>query len=430
MAIAQASAPDKSRQENLRYGTLALAALSGIGVAFAVALTLMCGSHGWLFDKAGHPVVTDFVSFWSAGKLALNGHALAAYQPQLRHAAEVATVGHAFPDVRGWWYPPLFLFVVAALASLPYAAAFNVMNNVTLVLHAATAVAITRRRVAFFLAAATPWGMFGMVHGQDQFLTAAIVGVVFLTLERRPAVSGLVLGLLSYKPQLGVLFPIALAFGGYWRAFGWACVGTVFWTVFSGVVFGFDTFIPFVRGLSIIGNEAMSTVPGYLPNLQSLYGLARCLGATPQFSWLLQGCLSATCVACVAGLWRSNARFALKAAGLATAIPLVMPYFEAYDLSLLSVALAFLYRDRSFGAKDWFLTSCALLSFGVFWWPASHPAALVACGAVSAMIFARLSFAGRFFPTEPGLDESGRQAHAPHPELAEGRQAHASTSSA
>jgi hypothetical protein len=87
-----------------------------------------------------------------------------------------------------------------------------------------------------------------MVHGQNQFLTASLVGGVFLTLERRPALSGILLGLLSYKPQLGVLFPVALAFGGYWRVFGWACASTMFWTILSGAIFGFGTSAGFFMG--------------------------------------------------------------------------------------------------------------------------------------------------------------------------------------
>src|SRR5215469_15619230 len=115
-------------------GSLVLAAVSGIGVAFAVTVTIMCGLHKWNFDARGYPIVNDFVSFWSAGRLALQGHPLWAYDPHLRHAADVATVGHPFADVRGWWYPPLFLFIAAALALLPYAVAFNVMNTVTLLI--------------------------------------------------------------------------------------------------------------------------------------------------------------------------------------------------------------------------------------------------------------------------------------------------------
>lgn len=391
MTIAPAlSCRERPGRSGFEFGPLAISVVSAIGVSFVVLLTLMCGTHTWNFDPSGHPIVNDFVSFWAAGELAIGGHAAAAYDPNLRHAAEIAVVGHAFPDVRGWWYPPLFLFVVSALAFLPYATAFNVMNNVTLVLHAATTAATARRRAAFFLATAAPWSMFGMIHGQNQFLTAALVGGVLLNLEARPVLAGLLLGLLSYKPQLGILFPVALAFGGYWRAFGWAVVSTVILTVLSGAVFGFDTFAPFVKGLFVIGNESMSTVPGYLPNLQSLYGVLRCLGVASHFAWLSQGVLSILCVIAVAALWHGKVSFNLKAAGLTTAIPLFMPYFEAYDLALLSVSLSFLYRSRTFTAAEWIATAIAALSFATFFWETTHPATLIACGAVGAVICSRM----------------------------------------
>lgn len=378
----------KSRASNA--GTFLLAAISGLGIAYAFTLTIMCARHSLNFDTHGHPLVNDFVSYWSAGRLALHGNALAAYDPHLRHAAEIATVGHRFKDVLGWWYPPLFLFVATALACLPYAAAFNAMNDVTLLLHASVTAAIARRREAFFLATAPPWAMFGMVHGQNQFLTASIVGGVLLSLERRPALSGLLLGLLSYKPQLGLLFPVALAFGGYWRAFGWACIGTALWTALSGAVFGFDTFGAFLHGLSTVGREVMVTNPDYLPNLQSLYGLARCLAVPDRIAFGMQACLSMACVAAIAVLWRSRAAFELKAAGLATAMLLATPYVQAYDLTLLTVGLSFLYRQRSFDRMEWAAVACTILSFGAFWWKTAHPAALIACTAVGAIIAMRL----------------------------------------
>lgn len=389
-SIANRSESNALSRSSPRLGTCALAALSGIGLAFVIAVTVMCGLHIWNYDPQGRPIVNDFVSFWSAGQLVLHGHPLAAYDQHLRHAAEVATVGHPFDDVRGWWYPPLFLFVAAALAIFPYSVAFNIMNDVTLLLHALMTGAITRHRAASFLAAATPWGWFGMIHGQNQFITATLVGGVLLTLERRPALSGLLLGLLSYKPQLGVLFPIALVFGGYWRVFGWACASTIFWTMLSGAVFGFGTYAGFIHGLFVIGSEATSTVPGYLPNLQSLYGLARCLGVPAGISWLLQACLSCACVVAVAALWRKKTDFELKAAGLASLIPLACFYFEAYDLALLSVSLAFLYRHRPFDMREWFVTTCAFLSFGAFWWERAHPATMIACAAVGIIVCMRL----------------------------------------
>ena len=44
----------------------------------------------------------------------------AAYDWPVHKAAEIRAVGHDFANYYGWHYPPTFLFVAAALATLPY----------------------------------------------------------------------------------------------------------------------------------------------------------------------------------------------------------------------------------------------------------------------------------------------------------------------
>ena len=48
--------------------------------------------------------------------------------------------------------------------------------------------------------------------------TAALFGGGLSLLERRPLLAGGLLGLLIYKPQLGLLIPVALLAGRHWRA--------------------------------------------------------------------------------------------------------------------------------------------------------------------------------------------------------------------
>ena len=47
-------------------------------------------------------------------------------------------------------------------------------------------------------------------------------------LNTRPLVAGLLFGLLAYKPQFGVMIPLALAAGHYWRSFAAAAVTVLF----------------------------------------------------------------------------------------------------------------------------------------------------------------------------------------------------------
>ena len=50
-------------------------------------------------------------------------------------------------------------------------------------------------------------------HGQNGFLTAALLGGALHWLDRRPWLAGVLIGCLAYKPQFGVLIPVALLAG-------------------------------------------------------------------------------------------------------------------------------------------------------------------------------------------------------------------------
>ena len=44
--------------------------------------------------------------------------------------------------------------------------------------------------------------------GQNGFLTAALIGGTLYLIPIRPVLAGICLGLLTYKPQYGLLFPM------------------------------------------------------------------------------------------------------------------------------------------------------------------------------------------------------------------------------
>lgn len=321
----------------------------GLAVAYAAILAAGFRQHLWILDAAGRPVVNDFIVFWVAGHMALKGTVLAVYNARLEHAAELAAIGHTFRQLLGWSYPPLFLLIVLLPAHLPYAPAFIVWVTVTLALHAATVAAITERRIASMIACAVPWVLVELILGQNGFLTSAVLGMALLQLEERPIVSGVLLGFLSFKPQFGILIPFALAAGGYWRAFLWSAFATLAWNGLAGAIFGFDTYGAFLHALSTAaGNHLVRSDLGW-HKLQSVYGFLRALGATASIAWASQVMASLAAVIAVVSCWRMKAApFDLKAALLAAAIPIATPYILYYDVPVLAIALAFLFRHRNF----------------------------------------------------------------------------------
>lgn len=337
--------------------TLTVAGAIVFGYAFSLASKYF--AYAWIVDAHGRPVLEDFAAFYAAGRSALHGAALSAYDPHAQHLAEVAVAGHEYDGALGWSYPPLFLFAAAALASFSYGVAFLTWIAVTFVCYASVTAMIAQRRLAFLVAAAAPWVVTAMLPGQNGFLTASLVGLVLLNLERRPGLAGLCLGLLTYKPQFGILFPFALAAGGYWRAFAWAAASALAANELAAAVFGVGTLTAFLHMLFGAAQSHLATNGLGWNKLLSVYGLVHALGGTGAVALLAQVgadiALAATIVTC----WRARISYPLKAALLAASLPLATPYVLIYDLPTLAIALAFLFRDRGFDRTELALMICA-----------------------------------------------------------------------
>jgi glycosyl transferase family 87 len=322
--------------------------LSLIGLTLALAyLAALAGAYlqgNFLADAQGRPIANDFVNVFAAGRLALDGDPAAAYDWPLHKAAEVRAVGHDFANYYGWHYPPTFLFVAAALAILPYLVAALVWLAATLAAYAGALAGILGSRAGFFLALGFPAVLWNATAGQNGFLTAALVGGTLGLMERRPALAGICLGLLSYKPQFGLLFPLVLIADRRWLAFAVAALVAIGFAALSLIAFGSATWDAFAHWLPITGRVVLGDGAADWSRLQSLFGFMRAHGAGEQLAWTVQAAGTFALAAGLIWLWRSRAPFELKAAALAAGTLLATPYVYIYDLVVLAVAVAFLVR--------------------------------------------------------------------------------------
>lgn len=124
---------------------------------------------------------------------------------------------------------------------MPYLTAFAVWIAATLALYLAAVYAVLPRRAAA-LAAITPLPvLLNVLLGHNGFLTAGLVGLALASIERRrPWMAGIFLGLLTYKPQFGILFPVALLASREWRAFCSAAATGVIFALAAALAFGFE----------------------------------------------------------------------------------------------------------------------------------------------------------------------------------------------
>jgi hypothetical protein len=332
------------------------------GALFVVCFALMCVnitffptsffSGGWILQKDGLGIPTDFVNVWAAGKLALQGHPALAWDWDVQRAIELDVLKQDWPGgYFAWHYPPPFLFVAALLAQFPYTIAFAGWVCASFVPYLVVMRAILGRAFGFVLAAGFPIVFTNALVGQNGFLTAALVGGTLYLLPVRPVLAGICLGCLTYKPQYGFLFPIVLIAAQRWATFVSAAMTAVALAAISTLAFGIESWRAFFHWLPHFSQAFLVEGKATWWKLQSLYSLVRYLGGSESLGWTLQWILTATVAVVLVTLWRSPVRYGLKAAALAVGTLLTTPYLFMYDIMVLAIAVGFLVR---IGLKDGF----------------------------------------------------------------------------
>ena len=386
--MAHNAAMTQGPEISARLPPLAIVVAGGIAFAYLVQLGISFAGHGWIVDASGRPLAQDFLSFWSAGHLALSGHPATAYDWPAMHALQQQLMGHAWKGYLGWAYPPLYFCIAIPLALMPYTASFLIWVCTTLALYMVAIARVARARGAALLACATPAALGCAMPGQNGFLSAALIAGALLQLETRPVLAGMLMGLLTYKPHLGLLIPVALMFGGYWRAFFSAAVTTVLILILSRLMAA-DSLAAFAAHLGSMSNNFLTEGTAGFFRQQSLYGLLRMSGVGDHAAFAAQGVLLASMIVFAGWLWRGSHSLALKCAGLCVATLLATPYLYFYDFPILSVAIAFLWRDHPFSRREAWMLIASQLAMTAFLFvnaPMGFAGALLALFAVGERI--------------------------------------------
>jgi hypothetical protein len=227
---------------------------------------------------------------------------------------------------------------------MPYPAAAALWVVGTFAAFATMLQRVARHPLAWLGALIFPATAQCLISGQNGAYSAALIAGGLLSLERRPAVSGLCWGLLAYKPQMAAAAFVALAFGRYWRSLGVAVATMAALAAASLAVLGLEPWIAFLRGL----DEARALLEaGRVPwdRMATVFASARLagLGITP--SYVLQIGVAIAALTMLAQLWWRRAPIALAGSALVFSIPLATPYAYDYDLVMLLLPMAWLVQE-------------------------------------------------------------------------------------
>jgi hypothetical protein len=310
---------------------------------FAIVFVVWLGlSLPDLVDPRGKPLGYDFIAFWSAARLALEGRPEAAYDLSAIAAAHRLAVPALHGLIFAWHYPPTFLLAILPFGLLGYPTALGVFVLSTAALWAGLIRRVATDRRAWVVAAAAPAGLINLLDGQNGFLTAGLAGFALLLLARRPVLAGVLIGLLAIKPHLTVLFPLALLADRQWRSIVAAALTTAVFAAASVATFGWGSVVAFLHDLPasrlLIDRGAVPW--GAMP---SPYVFVLSLRAPALVAGVLQGLVALFAAACVYRAWRNHAApFEAKAATLLAGSLLVPPFLFTYDLTWAALAVGWL----------------------------------------------------------------------------------------
>lgn len=310
----------------------------------AVAIAWLLLSHGPI-DPTGKALGTDYLSFWSAARLALAGHPAAPYDVAAHYAMQRTAVGGADVGYAAFFYPPVFLLALLPFGLLPYLASLAAWLLSTLYTYWRAARLWLREeagaRLAFF---AYPALIVNAGHGQNGFLTAALLGGGAFLLETRPWLAGALLGALVVKPHLALLVPLALLLRGLWRPFVGAAASALLLVALSAALLGLGAWHGFLAASPL----AKATLEQGLVDpakMQSLFAAVRTLGGALGLAYALQALIAVIAAAGLALAARARARGAAQSALLVAGTLLATPFLLDYDLTLAAFPLAWLFVE-------------------------------------------------------------------------------------
>lgn len=330
--------------------------------AFGYVFDLYRQTLAHLTNGAGRPFGDDFLNYWSGAFLALHGRAAEVYDFNAFHAFEQSVAGAAL-DFYHYSYPPLLLALTAPLALIPYVPAlFAWLAASWYAFYRALRLAMPDGGALLF-ALASPAVLINAIGGQNGAWTAALFGGGLGLLERRPYLAGILFGLLTYKPQLGVLLPVALIAGRHWRAIAAAVATAAVLFALSALLFGLDVWAHYAGNLTFLRHAILEDGTGVWHRMVSVFVAARRLGASVELAYAVQAFAGVLACIAVAIVWLRDAPSGIKNAVLLLGTCLATPYLQDYDLVFLAIVVAWLWREPvdAYGSERALQIACALL---------------------------------------------------------------------
>jgi hypothetical protein len=372
------------------------ARLFGIVPGFAMALATWVIRSDGLLTMGGHVlVVRDYLWLWEAGHLLRAGDVATVFQPDVFYDRLRGLFG-ATLDEHVWSYPPPMLLLAVPAGYLPLIGGYLVFVAAQGVLFwwvARWAELSLSVRVAVLI---SPALIASTLTGQNGGMTAALLVGGLLFAERRPLLAGVLFGLLTVKPQLGLVVPVCLLASANWRAILAAIGSALALFLVSVLAFGVGAWTMFVSNTMPHMRWVLEQPwngSAYQMLMMTPFMLCRFFGAGLGIAYAAQGASALASAVLVWRIWRApGADPVERMAATVVFGALMTPYAYTYDMIAVAAGIACLATaPQQRGAS---IAESAVLALAWLWPGLALPLGIAGVPPLGAVLLAALAWVG------------------------------------
>jgi Glycosyltransferase family 87 len=363
--------------------------------ALAAAMFAGFDLFQWVVAYGSDHFHNDFTFYYAAARIGVTHGWQSIYDLNLQQS-ELDAIGSRIriAELARYISPPPVAWLALPFTLLPYPAAYVVWSALLLTALVGTwylAAPGAGRLRLIHLVAALAWlpVIYGLQLGQPGlFVALGVAGSYALLRRHRPFLSGLALGVIVLKPQLGFLLPIALLAGGRFRALAGAAVAIGLLLIGSGFNVGPDGMAAYAERLSFAADVPVNrqlTIALIIGGL----GAAR----------LVQGALAIWALALVFRLRKQSPEWIYVLAILGGL--LATPYLHLDDLVMLGLAIWLYLRIPGRPRWSWaFVLALVVAAEGIPEW---GPLPLIAGEIAALLVFSGAALTPRADEAEPQI---------------------------
>ena len=330
------AAPPRPRR--VRTATAIVLAWTAL-VAIVIA-NLIADRDGLVWDY-GLPIGHDFHIFYTAARAVWDGRLAEVFVPEQLWAMAHEYLGAKFATNGLWLYPPHYLLLIAPLALLPYVAAYVAFMLATLAAYLVAAWRLGLRWQWLVGLAVAPSTVFTLIGGQNGLLTGALMVPGVVLMQSRPHIAGVLFGVLTIKPHLGLLVVVSLVATRAWRTAVVATATAVALAVLATLAYGVEAWtLPLQNMLPVLTREVVDVAAYWATGFTSVFAHAAMMFGRGAVAWGIQLVTAALAIIATYRVCRLRNDPAVRAAIVSTGTMLTFPYLFFYDLPMVTLAVA------------------------------------------------------------------------------------------